>query len=421
MKTAFDYREVPWIGIASGTIRDRVEEVVRESTSRLLAAETRNGDTSLDGPAGVAILLEYMNRSFPNEGWIVAGRRSLIEAFNAASTKSPIELGLFTGMTGLAWTLMYLAEEDPYFQNIHASLSRKIEKRSQDVVFSRLETIDDVRPRDVDIVSGLAGISLYFACLLDDERTSQYMETVLEFLAKVSINELERQKNEITKGGVVSSNYPNGEESILDLGVAHGLAGILSALAVGILSGNKSVSLIEATSKTALWLCTHVKKDKYGIFWPQYEPDTWRFDRMAWCYGSPGVSRSLWLASLALDDEQIRDTALKGIHSVCDRIENTDHRHSSIFCHGNAGLLQIMLRFFYDTQCDLFAHTSLTLTERILSEFAPESSLGYLGEDELGNRLEIPGILSGTAGIVLPLLASMSNVPPEWDRVVALS
>lgn len=72
----------------------------------------------------------------------------------------------------------------------------------------------------------------------------------------------------------------------------------------------RSPGLREMIAFLADWVVTHQVGQEWGIDWPDSVPlecaavaQDWQRlppTRAAWCYGAPGVARSLWLASCAL-------------------------------------------------------------------------------------------------------------------------
>jgi hypothetical protein len=94
---------------------------------------------------------------------------------------------------------------------------------------------------------------------------------------------------------------------------------------------------------------------------------------------------------------------------------------SPILCHGIAGLLQITLRFANDTDDVYFYDMASELIQQLLSLFEPESLLGFRNIQSDGCKIDDPGILEGSAGVILTLLAAVTDTEPVWDRMLLLS
>jgi hypothetical protein len=200
----------------------------------------------------------------------------------------------------------------------------------------------------------------------------------------------------------------------------------------------------EAIRRTADWLCAHRVYDKWGPNWPNAVPlgpagapqspppqpmpggqdDIvlgYRPSRAAWCYGSPGIARSLWLAGDAVGCIAYKDTALAGMEAVYRRPVSARHIDSPTFCHGVAGLLQVTLRFAHDSRLAIFTGAARALYRQLVDMYEPESLLGYRNLEPNRRRTDEPGLLDGAPGVALVLLAAASAVEPRWDTLFLLS
>jgi hypothetical protein len=143
--------------------------------------------------------------------------------------------------------------------------------------------------------------------------------------------------------------------------------------------------------------------------------------RAGWCYGSPGVARSLYLAGMALRKSEYLDLATTAIEAVLQRPIIVRQIESPTFCHGIAGLLEIVLRFAHDTGFATIQAGATALAGQLLSLYEPESLLGFRSIELEGNRVDQPGLLDGAPGVALVLIAAAGNVEPGWDRIFLLS
>jgi hypothetical protein len=187
----------------------------------------------------------------------------------------------------------------------------------------------------------------------------------------------------------------------------------------------------EAIDRIAHWLAENRLDDDWGVNWPTAVPLTaastpaptapFGPSRTAWCYGSPGVARALWLAGEALNHQGYRDLAVAAMGAVYRRPLANRQIDSPTFCHGVAGLLQITLRFADDTGSVMFIEAARTLTAQLLSLYEPDAPLGYRDIDGKGQRIDQPGLLDGAPGVALVLLAAATEATPVWDRLFLLA
>ncbi len=143
--------------------------------------------------------------------------------------------------------------------------------------------------------------------------------------------------------------------------------------------------------------------------------------RTAWCYGSPGVARALWLAGRALDRRDLCETAGAAMEAVFRRPLAVRRIDSPTCCHGVAGLLAISLRFATETGSPLFVEESGKLVDQLLGSFQPDAPLGFRNIEWRNNQTDQPGFLDGAAGVAIVLLAAATGVDPVWDRVFLIS
>jgi lantibiotic biosynthesis protein len=143
--------------------------------------------------------------------------------------------------------------------------------------------------------------------------------------------------------------------------------------------------------------------------------------RCAWCYGSPGIARALWLAGEALDRADYRDLAVSAMEAVFRRPISVRWIDSPTFCHGVAGLLAIALRFSHDLGGAAFSDEIASLVQQLLDSYEPESLLGFRHLEIRDNEMDQPGLLEGAPGVALALLASATGAEPTWDRLFLLS
>jgi hypothetical protein len=202
-------------------------------------------------------------------------------------------------------------------------------------------------------------------------------------------------------------------------------------LALALDKGLEVPGQTEAVLQLSDWLVEHRIDDAWGPNWPMFipmtpqgldsAPDRAEPSRNGWCYGSPGVARALWLAGTALGDASLRELAAEAMRAVARRPSANRLLNSPTFCHGLAGLLQIVLRFAHDTGEAAFADLAAELTDALLDAYEPGRPLGYAAVEASGNRVDRAGLLDGAPGVAMALLAAATDAEPTWDRLFLLS
>src|SRR5699024_5325079 len=108
-------------------------------------------------------------------------------------------------------------------------------------------------------------------------------------------------------------------DGYINLGLAHGLPGPLALLSIAALQNVVRPKLQEAIRNLADWLVSQHIVDSYGINWPSFSVDRevqQKGSRTAWCYGAPGLVRSLYLAALALKDAELRTFSVNALLAI---------------------------------------------------------------------------------------------------------
>lgn len=388
------------------------------------------------GYAGLALLWSYLDALSPEEGWDVTAREHLELAVRDAETHFNLPTGLFSGLSGMAFSAWQLSRQGTRYRRLLSSLDQEIAAQSLPLADS-VRAQHGVNVGDFDVISGLSGIGAYLLCRRHEPGVEAALSGVVQALLHLGGEEdgVPRWHTPIQHlwDEEVQKLYPHGN---LNCGLAHGIPGPLAFLALAHRAGVESPGLPEGIARLADWLCQNRLDDSWGVNWPTATPlveTEGRLEappaaataegtsRCAWCYGSPGIARALWLAGEALDRDEYRDLAVAAMEAIFRRPIMERRIDSPTFCHGIAGLLQITLRFAHDTGQAVFIEQSCALVRQILASYQPESLLGFRNLEVPGSETDQPGLLDGAPGVALVLLAAATGVEPTWDRLFLLS
>lgn len=413
---------LPWKPVVGASLQVQVLEIICELGARFKEQGLVPAANNLaEGPAAVAIACAQMDRCFPGEGWGDVARSHLLRALDrAVSRDQPLRLGLFDGLAGIAWSVLYVTRGGPDGRKILTRLDELLVRHVEALVEVPNNLEEEIPSPVYDIISGAAGISFYLLERAGEAGISTILERVYDFLIWLTVPPENERPNGEWLGVIKSSDWPRG---VWNLGIAHGLPGVLAALAKGSLSGVRNPRLKEAVRSLADWLLAVGQYDEWGVVWPAFLPRTPGSPsqslpaRTAWCYGSPGVGRALWLAAAALEDAELGQTAVHIMETCCQRPRDTWRAATPLFCHGLSGVAHILLRFFHDTGSERFAEYATPLIRDICSAY--EGNLAYGFRDEIGASSS--GLLEGAGGVVLVLLAASTESMPEWDKAFGLS
>jgi hypothetical protein len=408
---------------------DRVEAAVRRA--RALTDEPRlvhwRPEGLWQGYAGLALLSATLDRIEPDAGWDVVGRDQIRCATTGLEARTDRGAGFGSAIRGVAAAAHALSRDGTRYRKLTGTLDAAL----ADLGAARARTLINSAPHGVavatyDVIGGLAGIGRQ---LLDaGTTTTDAIATVLHSLIGLSAAGPDgvarwHTPTDAMTGGFLAGSYPAG---LVNLGLAHGIPGPLALLSIATAAGVNVDGQRDAIHRTADAIVAAELQDAWGVTFPiaaavgdnAVAPTP---GRNAWCYGSPGVARSLWLAGIAVRRADLCDLAVETMLAVGRRPVAARRIDSPTLCHGIAGLLAITVRFAADTGRADFADMAGDLASSLVNDFEPESTFGYRNLEPTGNRIDHPGLLDGAAGVALALAGAATVVGPTWDRVLLLS
>jgi hypothetical protein len=380
------------------------------------------------GCAGLAIVSGYLDACFPGEGWDVVAHRQVSEAAREAEQMTSVSTSLYDGLSGMALAAFLLSRGGSRYQKLLTTVDTALVPSVLSACHRAMTRPSGIGVQDFDLISGLTGVGVYLLGRTAAPGPRQALEATLRYLVWLA-----GEENGVPRWFTPASRmtdemrerFPTGH---LNCGLAHGIPGPLGLLALGRLEGIVVEGGDEVIDQWARWLARNRTDDDWGPNWPTAIPPPDQPaepglgpTHAAWCYGSPGVARSLWLAGQALEKAEYQRLALDAIEALRQRPVCERRLASPTFCHGYAGLLQIVLRFAHDTGRADFARFATSLAESILDTYEPDSLVGYRRREPGGVRVDYPGLLDGAAGVVLVLLAASTSVAPVWDRLFLLT
>ncbi|WP_371476672.1 lanthionine synthetase C family protein [Kitasatospora sp. NBC_00315] len=421
---------------SAATVRDTAVDVLSrlrdpdivEDTARTTPPHGRPRWTShstAQGTCGLALAFGHLDRCLPGEGWDSVAHHHLARAVATTAREPVAGLGLFAGLAGMAFTTAYLANDGERYRTLLGDIDDNLYAR----IPPRLPTLgrQGLAFGAFDLVSGWTGVAAYLHSRPPGPSRDRALSTLLGRLVDLcrdvgGIPAWHTPHALIADEGM-RERYPS---AVANCGLAHGITGPLALLSLAHADGPAVAGHTEAIRRAASWLAAqHVDTARGGAY-PAVvalgegapAPSS---ARDAWCYGSPGVARALWLAGTALDDPGLTDAATAALRAVLGRPVPWRRIDSPGFCHGVAGLLQVTLRFAAESGDEEIGAGARRLVGQLLGAYRPRSRFGYRSIESDGTREDRIGLLEGVPGIALALLAAATPEPPAWDRLFLLS
>ena len=350
------------------------------------------------------------------------------DAFTGTRAEPLDSASIFFGISGLALALTDFAAKEPRFR---PSLDRLHGQLAEKVVADNPPRVErGVVDSDYDMVSGAAGVLAYLSSVDDPGNgirdAAACLVDYLIWLGEPPDDPTLRWRWLIAPEHSPSSMRGRAEYAggYLNLGMSHGIPGVIAALAAAWRAGYRRPGHEAALERMIDWVLSVRCFDEIGPMWPADVPlgdvgvrlgDVGQHDQLAWCYGTAGVSAGLLLAADAVGDDRLRRVAIEAFEAVLLRTRHTPIT-SATLCHGMAGVLAICLEFAAVTSSARAREFVPVLLADLIAFADRDRPLVFVDEDEPGNRVDSPALLTGASGVALTLLAAVAPCRPVWLR-----
>jgi hypothetical protein len=399
---------VSWRALLDGDRRATAHRRVVEIAEAMPASLDHHDFPGLAGGlGGIAMFYQYCDLAFPSCGYDATAGALLERTVGKAID---LHVGLFGGYAGIGWLCDHMGASDDVVDS---------NARFDDVIAGVL--VGDAWRGDFDLINGLVGLGVYG---LGREHRGRGREIVDRVIAQLAARTVSRD------GGIAWHTSPlslpesrrrDHPDGYFDLGVAHGIPGVVGFLARAEIAGHASARPLIDPALDFLNARAQSGSDaRYGAFVTDavVDPPT----RSAWCYGDPGVAVASIAAGLAGRPAAIeRGIALaRGVARREPR--RVDCRDAGL-CHGSAGLGHILNRIANVTGDAELAAAATRWFDEVLAFRADDGIAGFGEAPPLDDNLEWEssvGLLTGAAGTGLALLAASTDIDPDWDRLLLL-
>jgi hypothetical protein len=380
------------------------------------------------GTAGQALFHGYLAKAMGAEAERHAARaEQLLDDAAEALATIPMSAALYSGFTGVAWAAEHLGRL--LGQEQEAGGAEEDEDMNEEIDHALLTALG--RPSwagDYDLITGLVGFGVYALERIPRPSAVRCLEAIVDRLDESA----EKNGQEVTwftppetLPGISREQAPDG---YYNLGVAHGVPGVIALLADACRLGIREERARPLLEGAVRWLVPQHLAEQKGACYPSWvepgiEP---RPSRLAWCYGDPGIAATLLYAARALGLEEWESTALTiAAHAARADPEDAGVRDAGL-CHGAFGLAHLYNRIHQAGGGELFADAARLWYRLGLGMRKSESGIAGFEAWRPGMGTEAgweadPGFLTGAAGVGLALLAAVTPVEPEWDRLLLVA
>jgi lantibiotic biosynthesis protein len=389
----------------AGDLRARADELTTPPAAFAAASLA-------SGTAGFALFFAYLHQQQGRGRDRELAERFLGHALEAvASAAAPPSL--FGGFTGVAWAAAHLDGwlEVPDLSEVDTALVELIGESPWEGEF--------------DLISGLAGLGTYLLERRGQPGAPAGLALVADRLADTADRTAEGVRWLTRPDRFRPPERQEAPTGRYDLGVAHGTPGVVAFLGGACGAG---VDRRELLGEAVRWVLAQRLPDGGPSVFPTWvgpgiKPQP---ARTAWCYGDAGVAAALLAAARAVGEKAWEREALRIARSAAARAPEQTGVADAGFCHGAAGLAHLFGRIFQATGDEAVLEGARRWYERTLAMAEPGAGVGeyrfykWQGNGTFGWEAD-SGLLTGSAGVALSLLAAAGTVEPAWDRALLAS
>ncbi|WP_018655671.1 lanthionine synthetase C family protein [Actinomadura flavalba] len=377
-----------------------------------------DGQSLSSGHLGVTLLHALRARD-GSAGWERPAR------WFAAAVREPIAAaggaGLWHGAPALAFTLRAarLPGSEPLLAHLDAVVAAMV-TRQIEAAERRIAARQRPEPGEYDLVRGLTGLGVH---LLTGDPASPHLRAVLSYLVDLTVPVPADDEPSSDVPGWWTRYIPHGKtardygEGHSDNGMAHGITGPLAFLALAHRAGITVPGQRAAITAIWSWLERWQQFGTAGPWWPERvtfgEYSTGHVHqtgpaRPSWCYGTPGITRSLQLGARVLNDRSRQVFAEHALLACVSDPVQMGWLNDPALCHGWAGTLATV------------AATAADATTADLTEQLPRLTEHLLHALDTTPR-QRPGLLDGTAGPALVLHSLSTGGLTDWTNSLLIT
>lgn len=365
-----------WKGYIDGGLAMKVEERAvkfRSDVFRIIL--NRSDEFDILRPE-LAVFLDCLQSKIPS-----GAGGSLVELIIEHSLKYIGKLPSDRLFGGRAGVLMLLNTLEPRYVGLRAVAEASLLYHKE---LRALIKEDNVNA--TDLVGGVVGLGRYLL-QLDQEWAQEFVVVVL---------------NRLRQRCVLVDSWGDRPPLGVDLGLAHGLPGLVSfvadAVGCGLIEKTWLVQLTEVLRSCKLL----VQNSHYP-----YVAGEAKESRLAWCYGDLSVALSLLKAGRACQDHSLVEEALSLVKATAARSMASSRITDASLCHGIAGV----------AHCFNWAYV---LSGEPSAIEAARRWFALQFQADFNMPINHFGFLEGITGNRLALLAAI-GAQPHWDAMLLLS
>jgi lantibiotic biosynthesis protein len=222
----------------------------------------------------------------------------------------------------------------------------------------------------------------------------------------------------------VLGRLPGPAQQTHDLGVAHGIPGVIAFLAQVYRLGLAHARVQRLLDGAIDWLFRQRRTADDGAVFAYTSEDYACAARLAWCYGDLGIAATLWMAGDCAARSEWKRQAGWLARLAAKRTLKESGIIDPFLCHGAAGVAHLFNRLYQNTGDILLREAAVNWYSHLLgADFnreAEERDSEASDSDPISSA-RVLGLLEGEIGVALSLLSATTSAAPTWDRILLIS
>jgi len=345
----------------------------------------------MNGKAGIGLFFaNYLGKTKLDRYEVINYFQKTITEIEGTLIGDLSSLNFSDGICGILCTLKILEKENCFYRfdydisNISEILKIKFKQF--------------INSNNYEFLYGAGGLLQFFRKFEDFDFLD---EAILLFRLKSENNSAWRTYNKRTF-----------ERDYVDLGVAHGIGGLIGIIGQcfqNLTDKENSIKLL--FNLYEFYKKSEMKFENISLF-PYGASNKVKnsSSRLAWCYGDPGIGLMFLNTGINTGNTELSDYGIKVLlHSSFRKNPETTQINNCFLCHGSSGLAMIFLNAFKKTGIHQF---------REASDFWMQYSLENFDE---AIKMNYPGFLNGLAGLGLAILSYETNENLLWEDLLLLN
>lgn len=420
-----------WSPLLGGDLAARARQSVARVAAEL-RSEAQSSPPSFFLGAGLTLGFAYLGRCLEDHELLDAARTAWDSTLDDLSQRNATP-ALHGGFCGPAWVAAHLQS-----QLADSSDNESVYEEIESALWTYLQ----VRPENTnyDLVSGLVGFGVYALERWPEGRTKQIVNRIVELLVESARPDGEGVTWDTAPALLTAAQRKHAPYGYRNLGLAHGIPGIIAFLARAHHVGELSEQGARALEAGVAWLLACQRALDNGTRYPGWVPlgpqpteEHRAGSRIGWCYGDLGVAAALFVAGRCTgrSDWSSQAVDLARNCSILSPEEGQVRDHG--LCHGSAGVGQLfarMARMSGDkalreaARCWLARTLDMRLADCGIDGYAswvPRNPEAERPQDRQWEFVRDPSFLTGAMGTSMALAAGFTTVEPAWDRLLLIS